>query len=269
MELRGHSSKQGESLEPPVGLGTRVALDLADHLDRYKSKTFGIRTLAQKSGLNEKTIKRLLAQENQPTYQTLFKLYSVILKETNFKKLLAKCPAVVARFLEKHSPMDSVSNTSENQDFLDLIRTEPLLGELYVLAGTVTLKRDEVSLRFGLYGLELLERLSHLGLIYEFKKGHFTISEDGPNMDGAELKALGEYFVRKYADPQKTEQKGESLISFYCYGLNEEGRKEWLSIETEAFYKKMDVAKNPDYQGKDPVFSFQVTDRVSWNGGEK
>ena len=43
--------------------------------------------------------------------------------------------------------------------------------------------------------MELLEKLSHLGLIYEFKQGHFTISEDGPNMDGAELKALGEYFV--------------------------------------------------------------------------
>ena len=53
---------------------------------------------------------------------------------------------MVARFLERYSPMDSVSNTSENQDFLDLIRSEPLLGELYVLAGTVTLKRDEVSL---------------------------------------------------------------------------------------------------------------------------
>ena len=50
------------------------------------NKSFAIQVLAKESGLSDKTIKRLLAKNNKPTYQTIFKIYSVIF-ETSTKKI--------------------------------------------------------------------------------------------------------------------------------------------------------------------------------------
>ena len=82
----------------------QVAFDLASYLGQYPNKSFAIRILSKETGLNEKTLKRLLNRENKPTYQTLFKLYSIFLEEECFQKLLAKSPEVVRSYLAQYTP---------------------------------------------------------------------------------------------------------------------------------------------------------------------
>ncbi len=54
----------------------------------------------------------------------------------------------------------------------------------------------------------------------------------------------------------------QHTISFYAEGLTEEGKKAWLAVDTEAFYKKLNIANDPKFKGKIPVFTFTATDTI-------
>ncbi len=181
--------KKSKLLDTP-SLSHQVAIDLANYLDLFSNKSFAIRSLAKETGLNEKTIKRLLAKENKPTYQTLFKLYAIFLNESTYSKLIKVCPKIVSAYLEKFTPSKSVANSKENADFLELMKREPLLAEIYVLAGTGPLLKSAIAWRYGQYGVELLLKLEQKFLIKAIAKDTYVASENGPNLDGAALKFL-------------------------------------------------------------------------------
>ena len=245
---------------PALSLEDQVALDLADYLERFPNKSFAVRVLAKESGLSEKTVKRLLKSENKPTYQTIFKLYSIFFDEPDYQALLEKCPVVVSDYIKDYSPVEAQSSTTLNHELLELLKKEPLFAELLVLAGTGPLHTSAIGYRYGQYGLEVLERLEKAEVLIKVSKESYTVSSKLPNFDGHALKFLGEYFVHRFSRPN--DLMSENTISFYAEGLNEEGLKAWLSVDTQAFYKKIEIAKNSKYKGAMPVFTFTATDKI-------
>jgi len=252
--------KQGITLDLP--LCEQVALDLANYLDGFPNKSFAIRYLAKETGLNEKTIKRILKKENKPTYMTLFKLYTTFFETMDFEKLLLLVPVGISKHLEDFTPCESIVSKEINGEFLELVKTDPLMAELFVLAGTGSLHRGAISYRYGEYGVELVHRLEDKGFLKALDKDTWIVPRNCPNLDSEALKFLGEYFVTKFSKPKNGELAGEHIISFYAEGLNEEGKKAWTEIDTESFYKKMKIANNPKYQGDIPVFTFTATDTI-------
>lgn len=261
MKLGSDSNEQKHSKIET--LEDQVALDLAEYLDNFPNKTFAIRILAKESGLNPKTIRRLLARENKPTYQTLHKLYSIFLEEDNYSQLLARCPKVVADKIRDYNPCDDSQKESRRLEFLEMLKREPLLAELYILAGTSPLNKNAVAFRYGQYGVEVLEKLLKEDLIQEIEKDTYTLTKTGPTMDGHCLKYLGEYFVRRFAKADNTQVHNENMLNFYAEGLNEQGKVEWLRVDTEAFYKKIEIANDPKFKGTIPVFTFTATDTIT------
>lgn len=248
----------------PQNLEDQVALDLAEFLDRFPNKTFAIRILAKESGLNPKTIKRLLAKQNTPTYQTLYKLYSIFLEEDNYEALLEKCPKIISKRIKDYNPCDEGNDRSEeSEELLSLLKKEPLLAELYVLAAATPLNKNAVAFRYGEYGLEVLHNLLVRNLIHEVEKDTFTISNSSPVLDGRCLKYLGEYFIRRFAKAENSQLQNNNMINFYAEGLNEAGKHAWLEVDTKAFYQKIEIAKDPKYQGNIPVFTFTATDTIT------
>jgi acyl-CoA-binding protein len=245
-----------------LSVSERVSLDLASYLENFPNKCFAIRVLAKESGLNEKTIKRLLAKNNKPTYQTIFRLYSVFLNTTDYDNLIEKSPKVIKETLKKYSPCESLTQESKNQNFLEYIKKEPLMAELYILAGTGPLVKNAIGFRYGQYGLEVLEKLVEAELIVKVDKDTYIISKSAPNLDGDCLKHLGEYFVHRFSKPRNAQLEGENTIAFYAEGLNDAGLKEWLKVDSEAFYKKQQIADQTQYKGNIPVFSFSATDTI-------
>ncbi|MCO4794007.1 MAG: hypothetical protein KC493_09855 [Bacteriovoracaceae bacterium] len=240
----------------------QVAIDLAVYLENFSNRSFAIKYLAKESGLNEKTIQRLLKQNNRPTYQTLFKLYSIFYDESEFKKLLNIIPTGISNYLQSYTPCDVVSKVSDNHDFLDTIKKDPLMAELFVLSGTGPLHRQAMAYRYGEYGLELISKLESLSYLKKIDKDIWTISDKAPNLDADSLKFLGEYFVSKFSKPKNGELSLEHIISFYAEGLNEKGKEKWMQIDSQSFYKKMKIAKDSRYQGDIPVFTFTSTDTI-------
>lgn len=244
----------------PLSLVDQVALDLAEYLGKFPNKSFAVRVLAKECGLSEKTIKRLLKSENKPTYQTIFKLYSIFFEESEYEALLGKCPIVVREYIKDYTPSEAESSTEKNNQLLELLRKEPLFAELMVLAGTGPLHMSAIGFRYGQYGLEVLERLEKAHVLIKVTKDAYSVSSKLPNFDGQALKFLGEYFIHRFSKP--SDLMSENTISFYAEGLNREGLKEWLAVDSEAFYKKLEIANNPQYKGATPVFTFTATDTI-------
>lgn len=243
----------------PRTIEEQVALDLASYLDRFPNKNFAIRILSKETELHEKTIKRLLNRQNKPTYQTLAKLYFSFLDLSNYQELLAKCPPVVAEFLKTYTPPEATPRAQRADLLSQLFKKEPLAAEIFVLAGTGPLELNKIRLRYGLYGVEALRLLEQEKLLVETDKGKFSLAPTIPSMSGETLKILGELFIRRFSKPRDV--MSENSISFYAEGLNEEGLKQWLAVDSEAFYKKLKIAQNSAYQGGTPVFTFCATDR--------
>lgn len=245
-----------------LSLVDQIECDLLQYIDRFPNKNFAIQVIAKESGLSQKTIKRLLLKRNRPTYQTIFKIYAVLFETSEYKQLMSLIPKVIQEALKTFSPGEKVCIESENRKFLDFIEQEPLLAELFILAATGTLDKNNVVFKYGQYGLNSLKKLEMSGYIVQVDNSSYKVSNSTPNFDSKCLKFLGEFFVKNYSKTKNMQIEGQNSLSFYAEGLNEEGLKEWLKIDTESFYKKQKIANNIKYKGSKPVFTFNATDTV-------
>jgi len=240
----------------------QVALDLANYLDGFSNKNFGIRILANESDVNERTIKRLLSRKNHPSGGTLLKLYTAFTGKFELEQVLRACPDLVRREIEARCPDKKGNKKYCKTNFLALIEKDPLLGELYVLAGTGPLYKDSVVFRYGQYGLELLEKLESLHILKLIDKNTYGLGLNSPTFTAAVIKELGSRFVSRYSKPELADVKGNNVMNFYAEGLNDEGLQAWIKADEEAFMAKVKIANDPKFKGSIPVFTFNTTDTM-------
>lgn len=144
-----------------------------------------------------------------------------------------------------------------------MLKREPLIAELYVLAGTGPLNKNAIAFRYGQYGIEILEKLIKENIIQEVEKEIYALTKCGPTLDGDCIKYLGEYFIRRFSKADNTQLHNENMLNFYAEGLNEAGKYAWLKVDTEAFYKKVEIANDTKFKGNIPMFTFTATDTIT------
>ena len=266
MDVEGsrHSLRE----HPKITITEQLAKDIEGFLSRFSNESFAVRLLAKKSGVNEKTIKRLLGQKNKPSYPTLFRLYLVLTDSNSENELLDRTPKIVSRFLkDKRSTSVNVTVPTNEFDFFKAIEEQPLVGELYVLAATGELQRNNVLKLYGQFGMEIVEFLVKQDLLKQVNTNVYTLSPNGPVFDGKVIKSLGGHFLKRFSKPSNASLKGQNALGFYADTLNEAGYQKWLSIDEKAFYEKVKLAKDEAYQGDIPAFTLGVTDTIESDGG--
>tara|TARA_R110002072_G_scaffold534_5_gene3766 strand:- start:20929 stop:21765 length:837 start_codon:yes stop_codon:yes gene_type:complete len=265
MEMNSFENSQDlspASSKDKLCLSTQVAHDLKEYLSQFSNPSFGIRVLSKETGLNPKTIKRLMEAQNKATYQTLFLLYSEFYETKDLCELLDKAPMVVADKIKDFTPCESTCDEDKLDKLIDSMKKEPIMAELFVLAGTGPLLTSVVGFRYGQYGIQILEKLVQEELLIKVNNETYILSKKTPTLTGKALKFLGEYFTHRFSKAEESYTEGENTISFYAESLNEEGKKAWLSVDTESFYKKLEIANNKKYQGNIPMFTFTSTDTI-------
>jgi transcriptional regulator with XRE-family HTH domain len=259
-EIKTNSRKASAT---KISVLEQVCLDTALYLDKFANKNLGIKTLARKTSLSERTIQRILSQKNNPTFQTLYSLYMEFLDAPSEVYVYENCPQVIKNELEGKNPNQLREKKSIDCNFFALIKKHPLMAEIYIMAALAPIDKNSISFRYGQYGVELLEEMSKLGIIDEVSKSIFILSSSAPEMTSQIVKHFGLHFVERFSKPENTNLKGENMMSFYCEKLNEEGLNQWLKIDREAFYKKVEISKNNIYKGHIDVFSFNAIDTMT------
>lgn len=262
MELEKESSKK--SAPPALNVPEQVAQDLEIFINSYSNRNYALRLLAKRTGINEKTLRRLAKRENRPSFSTLFRLYFLLTQATHEDEMLQRCPPVIRKELEqKEASTIRLKHPDPDQSFLKLVQKQPLYAEIYILVAV----REELPLRhiverYGRFGVEIVESLVRMDLIRKLDRNILVLSPGSPVFDGKMIKVIGMHFVDRFIRPENTQLKGSSALSFYACGLNENGYKKWLEIDEEAYYKKLNLSKQREYQGALTAFTFSAVDTM-------
>jgi transcriptional regulator with XRE-family HTH domain len=246
----------------------QVALDLATYLENYPNISFALKILSKDSGLSEKTLRRLINKENNPSYQTLFKLYLALLDTDNESEVLTKCPKVIKEKLESVNPEKIRKCVPKTYDFHELIKSHPVLAEIYILAGIQDVSVSNIVYRFGQYGADCLTKLENLEIVSKVGRGKYRLAEKQPQLNGAILKNFGLRFIDRYLKDEESDIEGTNFIGFFAEGLNAAGKKRWLEIDQASFLEKVEVGNDEKYKGSELMFSFQGTDNICEAGME-
>lgn len=238
----------------------QVACDLERYLNFFPNKSFALRNLSKETGLNEKTLRRLLKKENNPSPQTLYKIYSVFTGADNEQDLLENCPVQVRNQLSNVQTDNFQQGNSHKINFQELFESEPIMIEIYLLLCVKNVDLCHIIYLYGQLGSQALEKLEALGLAKKIDNSLYTLTKNRPFPNGPLLKTLGLRMTKTFMKAEEAALEGSNFIGLHVEGLNEEGRQKWLEIEKRAFEEKMAVAKDSKYQGEKPVFTFQATD---------
>lgn len=239
-----------------------VAQDLKKELSNFNDEKKGIRILAERMGINKKTLRRLLACENRPGYLTLYKIYRAIHGTTSDTEILKLVHPTVANEIKKLNPKKLRDNINYDVDVEKILLNDPVAAEIYFLAGTDPISREMIVYRFGQYGEDRLNSLLKEKVLQVLESGRITLGVNRANFSSELIKKCGLNLTDRYARPEETEVNGENYIAIYGNTLDEETYNEWLKIDEEAYYKKVELCKRAKNSGTIRAFTFMVTDKL-------
>ena len=248
-----------------LDLKDQVAKDLEKYLAKYRSQKSGLRLFAQSSGLNERTLNRLLAKKNKPTYQSLLKIYGEIFKTTNQKKIISLAPKIVSEEIQGKCPTPLTSDANFHKEIESELFYDKVFAEIYLLASSAPITLELIQFRFGFNGLETIERMQELKVLKETVNGHFVLADNEIALSPRTIKKLSSLLIDKFAKTNNAQTKGKNLIAFYTEGLSESAYQRWLAIDEKAFYEKLNILKEDGSKGSIRAFTSMVTDTMERN----
>ena len=247
-------------------LAETVSSDLKYLLKQYRNPKVGLRLLAGKIGIHEKTLKRLIDCCNKPTYLTLYKIYRIYFNTQNDRVVYERAPEVVQVELKKGNPkkVDTLINYSTRVE--DQLVNDSVFREIYILCATGPVREEFIQFRFGQFGTECLRQMLTQKVLDRTEGGTFVLGENQANFTPNLIKLMGAHFVDKYSKPENSDVKGNNLIAYYAEGVSHETYQEWLKIDEDAFYKKIELTKNNGAKGDVRAFTFMATDTLEPRG---
>lgn len=254
---------QNESPLSQLGLREQVQKDILKYLEHFENSKKALVSLSKRSEIHVKTLRRLIQTSHNPNYQTLHKLYSVLLGAFNVQEIIAAAPQVVREKLQKTDPQ-----ISQNARFSYLANVESELvndrvfAELYVLAEVAPFTRNTVQKRFGEYGLEVLHKMLDMRVVHLQKDGTFNLGSLRASFGAAAIKKVGLQLTQSYCKPENTDANYANNMSLYFESVTETTYRKWIDIDEQAFKKKLELLQQPGSKGTLPVFTFVCTDTL-------
>jgi len=254
--------QHSRNIEFGLDLRTQVAIDLKVKLQEYRSERIGLRLIAERIGINEKTLRRLIKKENRPTYNTLLKIYRFLLSTTDDSVVVELAPKLVSDEIKKLHPNDFSVAVKQGQDVEALIANDPCFAEIYVLAGCGVITKDLIQFRMGEMGIQTLDRMLKLKVLKRVTETAFILGENQASLSPETLSILGMNLVKRYFKNQNCDDSGQNFIGFYAEGIDDATYEEWLKIDEEAFKKKVQLTKKMKALGTRAAMTFMVTEQM-------
>ncbi|MBT3586437.1 MAG: hypothetical protein HN509_16130 [Halobacteriovoraceae bacterium] len=243
------------------GLAEVVAGDITLYLNQFKDQSIGLRTVSERMGIHQKTLKRLISCQNKATYSTLYKIYRVLLSATDDSDLYQRCPKIVKEALAKGNPKPLNRDITYSFDLENEIARCSVFSEIYFTATAGPISREFIRFRFGDFGEKILERMLIMKvLICSKEPNQFYIGNIQANISSATIKKVGLHFVENYSKPENSDDRGENYSAFFIEGLSAEVYNQWLLLDEECFRKKIALTKTEAALGNIKAFTYMVTD---------
>lgn len=242
---------------------SQVAADLKDLLAQFKDPKKGLKIISVKTSIHEKTLNRLLNEENRASYMTIFKLYRYILDENDDAKILDLAPEVIKNYLVQSNPQLLTEQITFSSGIDQELAKNPVFGEIYILCGTGPLSKKELLTRFGHYGLSILEKMLKQQVLKESGFEVYELGKNQANFGPESIINLGTHLALNHVKKINGDLLDQNFMGLYAEGLSDEAYKQWLKIDQEAFRKKVALSSNKNNLGSIRAFTFMTTDSLN------
>lgn len=236
---------------------------LDELLCTFNDKKIGLKKISTKTGIHERTLSRLLNLENRPNYQTLLRLYKCYFNEYNETDLVNLLPHEIQIYLKKFTVSQPTQELRFDNNIDKKIQENPILAEIYILAGTGPFNSEEIKLRFGQYGLNLLGEMVQEKILIKAEENVFILGNNQANFDIPTILKSGLVMAKNHFNTINAYELDKNHIGFLAEGLTPEEYHQWLAIDQEAHLKKVQIINNKKTHGNIRAFTFMVTDTIS------
>lgn len=240
----------------------QVSLDLKKKLSEFNDAKKGIKAMSALMGVHEKTLRRLIDCENRPGYQTLLKIYRALYNTNSDTTVLSLMPQVLSDYVRKYKPKEEQSGVNVNLDVDHELQKNPVFSEIYCLASTGGISKEYISYHYGKYGETILERMVKLDVLVPIDKYKYILGTNQASITPETIKSLSLHLVERFFKTKSSYTPGVNYQYFYVSGLNEESYQKWLQVDEDAYYKKIEIAKDPKNHGDIKAFTCASIDTL-------
>lgn len=241
-----------------------VINDLKSVLLNYDSETKGLAFISINTGLSSKTLKRIIKRKNNPSPQTLVKLYQFFTGAKDLRSFNKLTPPLIVERLKNSQVSelfaDEILNSGDftvEEEFLKCSVTR----KIYAFAETGTISKEFIGFKYGEDGLKTAVNMVKLGLLKE-KNGYYEKGTSKPILYGEMAFEQSITMISNFFDKSKLPLRGENQVTVHLSNLNCNGFNEWLKIDLAAYHQKVKIANNPKFQGKIKSWTTSHTDTM-------
>lgn len=259
-ELEPHRTQKISSAE--LTMLDVVCRDINSYLNQSTDRQKRLNFLSRKIEVHKKTLVRILAKKNEPSYPTLIKLYRFLLNVENDIEVFDRVDEAVKGYLEKAFSKKEVSKQSYSNENLKIFTENSAALDLYILACVKKISKAEIKLQYGEFGIRLCQQLLAEGFISETSPEVFSEGPKKVAFSPDMIRRAGLMCMQVFSKPQNAHELGKNFLGFFAESLNAEAYLEWIRIDEEAFAKKISIALQATSKGNIPAFTFTTVDTL-------
>lgn len=245
---------------------SKVQSDLLIALKEFPSEHIGVKSLATKMLLSQKTLTRILKGSHSPTYQTILKIYRYLTATSNDRETVMKMPELLAQCVISTNENFSLANESVNflPEISFYLKSDSVFRSIYIETAAGKIHKDKVGFEHGTHGLKVLSYMKEMNVIQEVEPDIFTGSTNRASLDTESLHQISRFLLDNRFSPDKCNLEGENSFQVLFDGIDVDTYNEILKIDWEAKQKKLNLVKNAK-KGDIKFWSISYTDTLSEN----
>lgn len=242
-----------------IKMRQQMTSDLAFLLSPYKNKDIGLRLVCEKTGISEKTLKRVLKGESNPHGETFHRFYEHFFKLNQIELPLTE---IHKEIKEEYESTRTVKNQQLVESLEKMLKDNKVFRDIFLFTRTGSISKLWVQEQYGMYGIDIVSYMLKNDLLIETEK---NVYREGPLVitKGSEtLKTIIQDLVTDHFNVEALQEFDQNSAFYILEGVNEQVFSKVLMM-TEEF--KVALAKlifDPESKGDKRLFVTTVVDAL-------
>lgn len=243
----------------------KVQQDLLEEINKYPSEKIALKTISNKAGVHERTLKRIIKGSHSPTYQTILKIYRYLKGTFNDRETVLAMPEILGTYVEDEHDNFSLTNSKTvfSNEIDTYLKSDSVFRAIYVESATGEIHKDAVAFQHGQHGVNVLFKMNELNIVKEVKPDVFTSSVNRASLDAVTLHEISKYLIEYKFSPEKANLSGENFYECFFEGVDQESYNELLKIDWDCYQKKKKFLKEMCKKGEVKYWSISFTDTLT------
>jgi len=246
---------ENNNIEIKTLVKERIKEDLLKLLSQYRSHDIGVRLLADKMQIAEKTLKRILTSNTEPQYNTIKRFYN------HFLSLYPENTELdlIKGFIKSEQLHDSENGNCELEGQL---KDNQVFRSIFLYTRTGTVTREWILSEFGKYGLEVLQNMISQNVVLEVDKNVYGQGAVGVHKGPETLKKIIEELIRHHLCAERLSIRGLNTAFYAIEKVDLETKLNILKLSEEYKKRVIELIERGAGKGDERLFTTLCIDTL-------